>query len=176
MDQPSTSRPKLTAARKIHSHSNKNHHFHCKKNEDLFAKRGNKRKSEDQCSFGNKRRPSGNETLATRRVDCGEKKYSANARLVNYRKALEDKQNQFVKVHTMLNVSSECGVGKPPNNAQASGVNSRLNKYKESALIIDNSVQVDSSGYDEDVEMDWSPVSEEQLLTDVRVSFVSFAK
>lgn len=145
---------------------------------DLSAKRGTKRSNDDEITFDNKRTFKGSEGPS-----YGGKKFSANDRLHSYRKALETKQNQVVKVHTLQNLNeSDVTSCARDNNLSEGGfapaekvavedkgpksVNSRLKKYKESAFL-EASQKCTDNIIIEDTEMDWSPISEEQLQNDV---------
>lgn len=138
MEQPSTSRPKLIP-RKFNASSHRIQSAHYNNNNDDFPQsRGFKRKNTEEISAGGKQQ-------FTERIHtgggniCGGNKYSANARLMQYRKVLESKKNELVKVHTLLKpsetvnqcskeVTEGCFKGNTqPVPPQKSSINRRLN-------------------------------------------------
>lgn len=191
MEQPSTSRPKLvpkrfgTATNRKHLQNN---------NKDTFdSKRGLKRRNDNEIIFGTKRPCSTQVTETTTSSNhCGSRqKFSANARLMQYRKTLETKRNETVKVHTLQKASdggpvnqikescSESGLvitpttNKSPisisvnyNNVNNKSISDRLKKYKKESAFEETTQNTDCLRND-DCEMDWSPINEEQLLSDV---------
>lgn len=100
MEQASTSRPKLIRG-KFNKISNK---IHDNNNDDFPQNRGCKRKNSDSVSVGGKKQFI--ETIhAGGSNNRGGNKFSANARLMQYRKILDNKKNEVVKVHTLQKAS-----------------------------------------------------------------------
>lgn len=122
MEQSSTSRAKLIP-KKFGSVSNK-HHSMPDNNDNFAQNRGLKRKNEDDISVGGKR----SFTATPTGGNSPGKKFSANARLSQYRKALESKQNEVVKVHTLQKAGQDVHVQKVQGGCHAvsSSVNQRL--------------------------------------------------
>lgn len=148
-------------------------------------KRSSKRRNDDQIIAGGKRPVIAFETQNVMNNSSGNK-YSANTRLQRYRKTLEAKQNQVVKVHTLQSPSKDANRVKEHNQVdegvkEASSTkwmlglrNSRYETANKGNALFEN-IQMDTvnqsiSSEENCVEMDWSPINEQDLLTDVRFS------
>lgn len=221
MDKPSTSReksvPKFSA---VSNRINCYKTFQTKDNSNHFhQQQGLKRKNDSQITFGGKRAV--HHTTEVENVDIDDsgerRKYSANARLMQYRKTLQSAKNQVIKVHTlerqntcqsnaMLHRKDSVNVSLKDRSDWKS-VNDRLKKHKqpnsrhcvaeineinreiemishENETVVHNDTlkdqlqvcnqsacgvdQSNSNIESEDFDMDWSPISEEQLLTNVQ--------
>lgn len=114
------------------------------------------------------------------------KKFSVNARLQMYRKTLASKQNENVKMH-MLNSKGEIANVRSLKRPSDS-VDERLKKCKVLNICDDknksdlgeNKIQCSASRNisilddNDDMEMDWSPVNEQELLTNVNIQDTFF--
>lgn len=113
------------------------------------------------------------------------KPYSANNRLQSYRKQLAEKQNQIVKVHTVLaspNKKKPQTVSSPNepsfkkikiDNRQHPTKNfNKARQSKHSSILLNNQSAStndisNNSLFDDDYEMEWSTVDEAAILSDV---------
>lgn len=176
MEQPSTSRPKLIPRKfgtvskgKIPGSYNNN-------NSDSFVpKKGVKRRNDTDISCGGKKTNNSvhNQSVAsTSTNNYGKSKFSANARLMQYRKKLECKQNQIVKVHTLDRFNKEDYVNGIRDSSEAEDVSleetnnyDRLKKYK-------NDLDIEKDSYDSDTQMnDQSQITSEIESNNLKDSY-----
>lgn len=144
MEQSSASRPKLVP-RKFFSASIRNYSVFNNSNDSTSPKRGLKRKNDSNISCGSKR-PFKNDSAVQNHASSSNyetNKFSANTRLLQYRKSLENKQNEIVKVHTLQNATADDTCHKNPagsmiqipakQSCSGKSVNERFQKFKEIA-------------------------------------------
>lgn len=112
------------------------------------------------------------------------KKFSANERLKSYRKTLEKRQNEVVKVHQVNTEYHQPTSPTKINLNKTFPVANRLRKPGTSILKLDSSSRLNLSESNinkvneiDDFEMEWSPIEETTIITDVFIYYIyRFAK